>query len=73
MGCSGQIMPKSFIAMRDDRWEEFRNGCREKEKSPEWTLEKIREAYQKVAKEETGRFGLCAEKIEEKYGLHEED
>ena len=26
----------------DDSWEEFKEGCREKEKSSEWTLEKMR-------------------------------
>ena len=44
MGCSAQIMRKSFISIRDDSWEEFIKGCREEENPSEWTLEKLREA-----------------------------
>ena len=61
MRCSAQIIRKSHIATRDDSWEELRKGCLEKEKSPEWTLEKIREAYEKVAKERIGRLGIVQE------------
>ena len=58
MGCSAQIMRGSFIATRDDSWEEFRKGMqRKREKSSEWTLEKTREAYEKVAREDIGRLG----------------
>ena len=63
MGCRAEIMRNSYIAMRDDSWEEIRNGCREKEKSSEWTLEQIREAYEKVAKEESGRLGIEQENL----------
>ena len=57
-GCSAQIMRGSFIATRDDSWEEFRKGMqRKREKSSEWTLEKTREAYEKVAREDIGRLG----------------
>ena len=52
---------KSLSRQRDGSWEEFRQGCREKEKSSEWTLEKIRETYEKVAKEEIGRLGIVQE------------
>ena len=58
------VAPKScgsYIATRDDSWEEFRKGCREKEKSPEWTLEKLREACEKVSQEEIGRLGIVQE------------
>ena len=58
MGCSAQIIRKRYIAIRDDIWEEFRKGCREKEKSSEWTPEKIREGCEKVAKDEIGRLGI---------------
>ena len=44
--------------MRDGRWEEFKEGCRRKEKSSEWALEIRREAYEKVTKKEVGHLGI---------------
>ena len=61
IGCDAQMMRKGCIALRDGSWEEFKEGCREKEKSSEWTLEKIREAYEKVAREDIGRWGIVQE------------
>ena len=63
MACGAQMMRKSFFATRDGSWEEFRKGCSEKEKASEWTLEKIREAYEKVAREEIGRLGIVQEML----------
>ena len=53
---------KGFIATRDGSWEEFEEGCRERENSSEWTLEKIREAYEKVARDEVGHCARNPEK-----------
>ena len=50
-----QMMRRGFLAMRDGSWEEFEERYREEEKSPDWTLERIREAYEQVAKD--GRLG----------------
>ena len=36
--------------MRDGTWEEFKERYWEEKKSSEWTLERIREGYDKVAK-----------------------
>ena len=38
--CGAQMMRKNYISVRDGSWEDFRKGCREKENSSEWTLEK---------------------------------
>ena len=46
-GLWSQTMRKSYIAMRDD--------------NSEWTLERIREAYEKVARDEVGRMGIVQE------------
>ena len=54
---------KLFVATRDGSWEGFRKGCREKEKSSAWTVKKIREAFEKVAKEEIGRFDNVQENL----------
>ena len=56
-GCGAQMMRKIFSQLG----EESRKGCREKEESSEWTLEKIREACEKVAREEVGRLGIVQE------------
>ena len=61
MGCGPQMMRKGFIAIRDGSWEEFKERCREKEKSSELTLERIREAYEKVARYEVDVWVLCRE------------
>ena len=47
--------------MRDGSWEEFKERYREEEKSSEWTLERLREAYEKVARDEIGRMGFVQE------------
>ena len=38
-----------------------------------WTLERIREAYEKVAKDEIGRLGIAHEILTKKHGLLAED
>ena len=43
--------------MKTGSWEEFKERYRKEGKSSEWTLERIREAYVKVAKDEIGRLG----------------
>ena len=47
--------------MRDNRWEDFKEEWRVKGKSSEWALGTIREAYEKVVKEEAGRLGIARE------------
>ena len=54
---------KATSQKRDDSWEEFRKGCKEEEKSSAWTLEQMREACEKVAKEEIGRLGTVQENL----------
>ena len=41
--------------------EEFKERYRDGEKSSEWTLERIREAYEKVARDEIRRMGVVQE------------
>ena len=44
--------------MRRGGWEEIKERYREEDKSSEWTLERIRDAYEKVAKDENGRLAI---------------
>ena len=45
---------RSYLAMRNGSWEELKERYRKEEKSSEWTLERVREAHEKVAKDEIG-------------------
>ena len=47
------------FAMRNGSWEEFKDRYRKEEKSSEWTLERIREANEKVARDEIRRLEIC--------------
>ena len=58
MGCSSEVDRKGYVAMRDSRWEDFKEECRVQGKSSEWAPGTIREAYEKVVKEEAGRLGV---------------
>ena len=56
------VAPKSCgKAFFRNEGQEFKEGCKEKENSSEWTLEKVREACEKVAREEVGRLGIVQE------------
>ena len=56
-----QMMRRGYLAMKNGSWEEFKERYRKEGKSSEWTLERIREAYEKVAKDEIGRLGIVQE------------
>ena len=49
-GCAPQMMRRGYLVVRDRSWEEFKERYREKEKSSEWTLERICEAFEKSSK-----------------------
>ena len=48
---------------------DFTEGYRKEGKSCEWTLERIREACEKVAKDEIGRLGIVQDILMEKHGF----
>ena len=55
-------MRNGYIAIRDVRWEDFKEECRVKGKSSEWAIGTIREPYEKVVKKkEAVRLGLVRE------------
>ena len=61
MGCGSQMMQRGYFAMRDGSWEQVKERYREVDKSSERTLQKIREAHEKVARDEIGRLGIVQE------------
>ena len=44
-----------------DTWEDFKEECRVKGKSSDWAPGTIREAYEKVVREEAARLGNVRE------------
>ena len=70
MGCGTFMMRQGYLAMRNGSWEEFKDRYREEEvKSSEWTLERTREAYEKVAKDDIGRLGIAQEILRKSTGF----
>ena len=54
-------MRQRHLAIRNGSWEEFKDRYRKQEQPSEWTLERKREAYEKVTKDEIGLFGISQE------------
>ena len=52
---------KTFFVTRDSRCKEFKEECKRIEKSSEWVLGTISEAYEKVVKEEAGSLSIVRE------------
>ena len=47
--------------MKHDNWESFKEDCRKEAKLWEWTFERIREVYEKVAVDDIGRVSIAQE------------
>ena len=54
--CGSQTMRQGYRAMKNGGWEDVKERCRKEEKSSELTLERIREACEKVAQDENWTF-----------------
>ena len=49
--------------MKNGSWEDLKERHRKEGKSSEWTLERIREACEKVARDEIGRLGIVQDNL----------
>ena len=56
-----QMMRRGYLAMKNCSWEDFEERYRKEGKLCEWTFERIREAYEKVAQEDVGRLSIAEE------------
>ena len=54
-------MRRGYLAMKNGSWEDLKERYRKEGKSFERAFEGIREAHEKVAKDEIGRFGIVQE------------
>ena len=55
------MMRRGHLAMKNGCWKDLKERYRKEGKSSEWTFEGIREAHEKVAKDEIGRLGIVQE------------
>ena len=55
------MMRRGHLAMKNGSWSEVKEKCKKEGKSSQWTLERNRKAYEKVAKAEIGRIGIVQE------------
>ena len=59
--CGPQMLRLGYLAMKNGCWKDFVERYGKEGKSSEWTFERVREAYERVAKDEIGRLGIVQE------------
>ena len=47
------MMKQGFLALKSREWEEYENTFRDVAEVSEWAFDRIKEAFEKVAKDET--------------------
>ena len=52
------MMKQAFFALKGGDWEEYRSIYKIQATATEWASERIREALEKVAKDEAGRLSI---------------
>ena len=57
--CGPQTMRRAYLAMKHGNWEHFQGRIWEGRKLCDWTFERIREAYEKAAKDGIGRLRIA--------------
>ena len=57
--CGPQTLRCAHIAMKLGNWKSFKEECRKEGKLCEWTFERSREAYEKVAMDDIGRLDIA--------------
>ena len=59
--CTHRMMKQGFLAMKSGEWEEFQNTFRKEVKVSEWAFDRIKEAFEKVAKDEAKKLSTIQE------------
>ena len=57
--CNAQMVRRAYNAKQLDNWESFKEECRKEGQLCEWTIERLQEAYDKVALEDIGRLSIA--------------
>ena len=50
-----------FFAVKSEEWEEYKNSFRKEVKVTEWTFARIKEAFEKVAKDKARKLSVVQE------------
>ena len=50
--CAPRMMKQSFLALKSGVWEEYKSIFMDEAKATEWAFDIVREAFEKVAKDE---------------------
>ena len=59
--CTHRMMKHGFFALKSGKWEEYKNAFRKEVKVTEWTFDRIKEAFEKVAKDEARKLSVVKE------------
>ena len=57
------MMKQAFLALKGGDWEEYKSICRIEVKGTEWAFDKIKEAFEKVAKDEATKLSTVEENM----------
>ena len=55
------MMKKGFTAIKNETWEEYKETFRRKMKASEWPFDRIKEAFELVAQDETEKMSIVQE------------
>ena len=59
--CTPRMMKRAFLALKGGSWEEYKNIFRTEVKATEWAFDRIKEAFEKVAKNEARKLSTVQE------------
>ena len=57
------MIKQSFLALEGGDWEEYKSTFRTEVKAAEWTFDRMKEAFGKVAKDETRKLSIVQESM----------
>ena len=56
--CNEPMMQEGFTALKNGTWEEYKETFRKKMKASEWAFDRIKEAFELVAQDETENMSI---------------
>ena len=56
--CAPKMMRFGYFAMKDGNWEEYKRTFKVEVNATEWAFERVREAFEKVTKDEAGSLNI---------------
>ena len=59
--CTHRVMKHGFLALKSGEWEEYKNTFRNQVKVTEWAFDRVKEAFEKVARDEAAKLSTVQE------------